>query len=787
MKFTRSIIEEIIPLHNITSQEICSILNKIGLEVESFNALVAPKKVVVGKILECKKHPDATKLNICQVAIGGKEGEYEIRQIVCGAKNAKEGLFVAVALEGAVLPQVTIKKATLRGVESCGMLCSSSELGFPSINDGIIELDESIGELIIGKELSEYASFNDEVYEISITPNRGDCMSVYGIARELSVAFELELNRPKPKESENTPGIGRVLQVIAQDKKESSLAYLALENASANLPLKFLLLLGFNEVLSEGYLSNLSALCMLYTGVILNAYPQSFCQIRDKAEQERVVLTIKKDEKGFESVYNGNTKLSTIGLESNTQELNGSCGKDFIILEASYIPPHILAQRVLETKAKTNPKIFQRTSRGSNPDLKLGFDFLSEKVIDNANSLVYADWHDLIELPQTNPITVDILKASKVIGLKLERSQVATLLKRLEFKIEIPADETLLVATPPFFRHDITNYQDVIEEIIRFIGIDNVPNAPLSFIQGNKLNKAHNLYFKKREYAKKAIGAGFNEVIHFIFGSKEKFQKYGFSTLKEELELLNPITNDLNTLRPTMIVGLMEAALRNHNNGFNAVSLMEIGSVYDENRNESVKIAFLQSGFLKEERYPNAKGIKGEFYTFADRVSRVIGDFRLEENTSCNKDFFHLGQCAKVLREDKEVGIISKLHPKTSQELGLEDVFVCEITLDKLSYKNLEVKMHSKYQKTIRDLSILLDKNIPYYKLQQAILSLKIEEIVGSYPLDVYKEESLGDKISLTIRLELQSSHKTLEEKDIVEITNKVLECLKQDFKAELR
>ncbi|CAM2884882.1 phenylalanine--tRNA ligase subunit beta [Helicobacter burdigaliensis] len=787
MKFTRSIIEEIIPLNGISSQEICSTLNKIGLEVESFSTLKAPKNVVVGKILECVKHPDATKLNVCQVAIGGKEGAYEVRQIVCGAKNAKEGLYVAVALEGANLPQITIKKATLRGVESCGMLCSTSELGFPAVNDGIMELDSSLGDLIIGKELSEYAVFNDEVYEVSITPNRGDCMSVYGIARDISVAFELELNKPKSKESENAPGIGRVLQVILQDKKESSLAYRALESSCAKIPLKFLLFLGFNEALGAGYLSNLSSLCMLYTGVILNAYPQSFCQIRDKAEQERVVLSIKKDEKGFESVYNGEAKLSTIGLEANTEELNGSCGKDFIILEASYIPPHIIAQRVLETKAKTNLKIFQRTSRGSNPDLKLAFDFLSDKVIDHQSTLFFTDWHDFIELPQVNPITIDILRASKVVGVELERSQVANLLKRLEFKVEIPNDENLLVVTPPFFRHDIVSYQDVLEEIIRFVGIDSVPSAPLDFIQSNKLNPSHNLYYQKREYAKKAIGVGFNEVIHFVFGSKEKFQKYGFKTLREDLELLNPITNDLNTLRPTMIVGLVEAALRNHNNGFNAVSLMEIGSVYDENRNESVKIAFLQSGFLKEERYPHAKGLQGEFYTFADRVSRVIGDFRLEENPNCNEDLFHKGQCAKILKNEKEVGIISKLHPKVSKELGIEDVFVCEIALENLSLQPLEVKMYSKYQKTIRDLSVLVDKQIPYYKLQQAIQALEIEEIVSSYPLDVYKEESLGDKISLTIRLELQSNHKTLEEKDIVEITSKVLECLKDKFKVELR
>lgn len=137
-------------------------------KVESFQRNIAPKKVVVGKILECQKHPDATKLNVCQVAISGSEGAYQIRQIVCGAPNARAGINVAVALEGAELPQVTIQKAVLRGVESCGMLCSTTELGFPKVNDGIVELDESMGEIVIGKELSEYSHFNEEVFEISL-------------------------------------------------------------------------------------------------------------------------------------------------------------------------------------------------------------------------------------------------------------------------------------------------------------------------------------------------------------------------------------------------------------------------------------------------------------------------------------------------------------------------------------------------------------------------------------------------------------------------------------------
>ncbi len=302
MKFTRSIFKTILPLDNISSEVICATLDKIGLEVESFEKLVAPKKVIVGKILACKKHPDAQKLNVCEVAIGGEEGEYQSLQIVCGAKNAREGIFVAVALEEAVLPQMTIKRAVLRGVESCGMLCSSIEIGFPKINDGIIELDNSLGELIIGKELLEYDAFNDEVFEISITPNRGDCMSIIGIARELSVGLNLEMQPLKmPKTSENSPGIGRVLQITTNEKYESSLMYKAIELRSIPTPCCVALFLAYNEALEEDWLSNVLGFATFYSGVILNAYPQDFCRLEDKDGIDKMLLKLKKDELGLEN------------------------------------------------------------------------------------------------------------------------------------------------------------------------------------------------------------------------------------------------------------------------------------------------------------------------------------------------------------------------------------------------------------------------------------------------------------------------------------------------------
>ncbi|MDY5557699.1 phenylalanine--tRNA ligase subunit beta [Helicobacter sp.] len=793
MIFTTSILSQILPLEQITSAMLYSTLNKIGLEVESFCVKVAPNGVVVGKILECKKHPDATKLNVCQVAIGGVEGAYETRQIVCGAPNAREGIYVAVALEGAQLPEIAIKKAVLRGVESCGMLCSTTELGFPKLNDGIVELDSSMGELIIGKELCAYPIFNDAVYEISITPNRGDCMSLMGVARDLSVAFDLEL---KPlnvsKACDNAPGIGRVLQIVANSKHDASLLFQALETTPSTMPLNVNMLLAYNEILEGYWLKDAINFSTLFSGVIVNAYPQSFCQL----DSQKAVLTLKKDEKGFESIYCGEKKLSSIGInlcayDTQKQCVSTQCGKDtkeFIILEASYIAPEIIAQKVLETKEKVDTKLFQRTSRGSSPDLKTGLSLLSGLLL-GENGVLYADAQELIDIPAKDSISLDIALMARVIGVHLEKVKVVTILKALGFEVETLSDNNLIIAKPPLFRHDIVRFQDIVEEIIRFYGIDSVPSTPLPFVQNNQANDASKEYYFKRNLAQKAVGVGFNETVHFVFDDKEKLQNYGFEVLCEDLELLNPITEDLNTLRSTLLLGLLRAVSRNFNNGFNAISLFEIGAVYDRMRIQKSKIAFIQSGLLAEEQYPNAKGIQGNFFSFCDRIARVIGGFSLEPLESSVK-LFHSGQCAKVLRNGKTLGMIATLHPKVAKEFGLSEVgetYLCELDLKLLTESLPKVKMYSKFQKTQRDLSIVVDKAIPYFKIRECIANLQVPSIVSFYPLDVYSDSTLQDKISLTIRFGLQSDSKTLEEKDISEAMEIVLNALKTKFAVELR
>ena len=221
MIITKAWLNEWIDLKDKTSEEICDTLNAIGLEVDSLTKIRVPKDIVVGQVLTCKKHPNADKLNVCEVDLGS-----EVKQIVCGAPNVKENQFVVVSKVGAVLPNgLKIKEAKLRGVESSGMICSSEEIGLPKMGDGIMVLDESIGDLVLGKEFSEYELVNDDVIEIELTANRGDCLSIHGVARDLSVPYDLDIKIFESEDEENQLGIGRVLNVNATEKVDASLLY----------------------------------------------------------------------------------------------------------------------------------------------------------------------------------------------------------------------------------------------------------------------------------------------------------------------------------------------------------------------------------------------------------------------------------------------------------------------------------------------------------------------------------------------------------------------------------
>ncbi|GAA9604654.1 phenylalanine--tRNA ligase subunit beta [Helicobacter pylori] len=744
--------------------KLCEDLSRLGLEVESSIPCVAPKNVVVGKVLEKAPHKNAEKLSVCQVDIGK-----EVLQIVCGAKNVVPNQFVPVALNGVLIGSTTIAKTELRGVESCGMICSSSELGFPKINDGILELDESVGELVLGKGLNEYAPFNTHVLEISLTPNRGDCLSVLGIAREISAFYHTPL---KPIKALNFTPKSDLITLCAGENIESHLAYYLICNHSLKTPLNVKLSLAHNNALSENDLNNFIEFSTHFSGVVMNAYSLNATPID---------LSVKNDENNLESVYINHQKRSTIAIKHQDQKDLS----EYLLLEASYTDPISLSLKLHALKDKTLQKdnaLIYRSARGSNPNLSDGLNFLSTHLK-----------AAILESKQTKHALKDrTLKfkfedITEILGLAIEEETIQGILKNLGFKVSIKEPNSkpqILEVVVPNFRHDIKTIQDIAEEILRFIGIDHLISKPLDSVSNKKSNPHYDTHRFFENLKHKALACGFKEVIHYVFYSKEKQQKLGFEVLEDSLELQNPITTELNTLRTSLVCGLLDASLRNKNLGFKSIALYEKGSVYNSKREEIQKLGFLASGLQKKESYPDAKGKAWDFYSFAECVSKVIGDFSLEKLTT-QTPINHPYQSAKIIQNHKIIGVIAKIHPKVVQELDLFESYYAEIDAFKLKRPAMLLKPFSIYPSSVRDLTLIIDENTAFSKIKKALKDAQIPNLSEILPLDIFKESD--NTIALSVRCVIHSLEKTLNDEEVNSAVQKALEILEKEFNAHLK
>lgn len=768
MIITRRWLEEFINLSKISTDEICKTLNSIGLEVDSLEKNSIASKVVVAKVLSKEKHPDADKLNVCQVDLGT-----QTTQIVCGASNVEAGQIVAVATIGAVLGEdFKIKAAKLRGVESNGMICSSTELGLPKINDGIMVLDNSIGELVLGKELKDYPLLNDDIIEIGLTPNRGDCLSILGVARELSAFYEISLCELDKTIKHNESSIGQTFKINCNNKINSSLIFKAVDFSNFSLDLiKKLRLSTIKKYQENKELRNILNYTTHSCGVILNAYSKS----------KSSILDIKKDENGFDTVYFGNEALSKpCVLQNDFEEIE----KEFLI-EASYVNPELISKLVFEKKIKTSD-IFYKSSRGSEPNISFGLNYFSN-LISKLGATLYKGSIDYIVDTEKLFIDANIKKINSIIGQDIEKSEIEKILISLGFEVKEPIEETLSIKVP-HYRHDIRNVADITEEVIRIIGIDNIKSKPLCIDEVNRVNKTSLDLQKRNKLRYKAIENGFFETLTYVFTSKENLIKYGFKTVKDKLELINPIVKELNTYRTTLLLNLVEACSNNFKTGARRASFFEIGTIFDENRVESKKIAFIHSGASEQEDITNAGKPKNmDFFSFAKKVLNTIGEFELETIENIDNKFIHPYQSANILIDGKIVGFISKLHPSVCEDYDLSDTFFAQINFDSIKNNLTKASSYSKFQASRKDLSILAPKNMEFKEIKKVINSLNNPLIKQYNLIDIYSDEKLGEFESLTIRFTLQSDEKTLEDEDINLVINSILDSLKDKLNITLR
>lgn len=776
MIVTRSWLEEWIDLSGISIQEIAKIFNSIGLEVDRVHEYRVPKKIIFAKILECEKHPDADKLNVCKVDIGTS-----IRQIVCGASNVRIGLHVAVAVLGAEMPSgLVIKPVKLRGVDSDGMICSASEIGLADLGDGILEIDESLGIFELGDEVSTNAILNDDLIEIELTANRGDCLSIRGVARDLSAAFDRPIKEYQVTDNDEKRGIGRVFSLTHEKDLNVNLSYKALDLKGLVVPTIVKLRLAQIEEKRECNVENMLLYVTHSTGVILRAYKHEFFCVED---DKMAKVNLVEDENGYACIQ-GKEVASIVGIvqkdESKVFNTEGT-----MLLEASYIPPDIISKKMSESKIEAGP-MFYKTSRGSEPELDSGLSYCVDFIEASSSSSTYSGKIELSNSYDEKIVIVTKQEIDDIIGAKISKVVISKILKNLGFNTSKSSTNNFVISVPQF-RHDIVNKQDIVEEIVRMVGIDNIPSKPFILTEDNRLENNYFEYKKRSIFRHRAANNGFYESIHFMFDEKKVLESYGFGVTEKKLELLNPIVQTLDTLRPTLLTGLLKATSNNVKNGYSSVRLFEIGSVFSPKRNESQKMAFIFSGDKENENLSNAgKPSKINFSYFVQKISDIVGVIELREFKTTHT-LSHEYQSAQILIDGEIAGELFRVHPNVEKEYDLDVTFMCELDFLKIPYALKTVHQTSKYQASFRDLSLIMPKDMSYERVKEVIKKNATKELIRFYPVDKYSDETLGKNMSLSVRFVLQSYEKTLEEDDIVTSMDSILKALNSELEIGLR
>ena len=490
-------------------------------------------------------------------------------------------------------------------------------------------------------------------------------------------------------------------------------------------------------------------------------------------------MYIKKDELGFDNIY-GTEQLSKICVEHNEIDTNDT---NFII-EASYINPELISKKVFDAKIKTG-EVYYKASRGSEPNIDYGINYLST-LVSKSGASIYGGCETFVEDKEKLTLDISVNKINAIIGQEIPKIEIERILVSLGFVVKDIG--SILVIKVPYYRHDIKNIADITEEIVRIIGIDNIIAKPLQIDEVNRVNKTSNDLIKKNKLRFKAIENGFYETLTYVFCSKENLEKYNFKTVKDELELINPIVKELNTYRTTILLNLVEACANNFKVGGKSTAFFEIGTIFDENRAESKKISFIQSGSAELEDFTNAGKPKNiDFFSFSKKILNTIGKFDLEPMTQIDNLFIHPYQNANVLIDGKVVGYICKLHPSVCTDFDLNDTFIAEIDFEAIKNDIIKTSSYSKFQSSKKDLTIIVPKSLEYKEIKKVINSLNNSNIKQFNLIDIYHDEKLGENESLTIRFVLQNDEKTMEEDDITTTMNSILEALNNKLSIGLR
>ena len=770
-------------------------LTMIGQEVEAID--IQGKhldNVVIGQITEYGKHPNSDKLTLLKVNVGAEE---EL-QIVCGAPNHKLGDKVVVAKIGAVLPgDFKIKKSKIRDVESFGMLCSQVELGIGEDGDGIIILPEDAP---IGEEYRKYAGLDDVIFELEITPNRPDCLSHIGIAREVAAYYGRKVKYPSYTLSEVIDSVNNYAKVRVEDKERCK-RYMGrvIRNVTvAESPewlKKRIRAMGLKPI------NNIVDI----TNFVMFEYNQPMHAFDlDKLENNTVVVRaaengekittldgVERELVNGELVIADEVKPIAIAGIIGGQATQIEAETKNVFLEVAYFTP--------DNIRKSAKKLGIVTDSGYRNERGLDIENLPE-VIDRAAALIaeVASGEVLdevidkyIEKPQKFEIPLNLTKLNTFIGKKLEFDTVGKILSNLGLGIKTLSQDMLLI-TPPTYRTDLTRPEDLYEEVIRMYGFENIEAVmPVEDIESglkdSKISVADNL----KEILKEI---GLHEVINYTFIPREALD---ILKIKDKvIEISNPLSEDMVIVRPTLMYSLLANIRDNFNRNQFDLRFFEVSKVFtpaEELANEELRICVAIAG-KPERTLWNPKPKAYDFYTMKGYVEKLleymgINRYKLERSSNEN---FHPGRSADIKIGNDVIGTFGEVHPDVLEAMDIkrERAYVADIDLARAEkYIKSAVKYERivKYPEVIRDLAIVMDKDI--------LVGNMVEDLKRVSPLiekieifDVYEGEKIdADKKSVAISIVLRNKVKTLEEKEINDVGTKVLETISKKYRGEIR
>ena len=781
MKFTKEWLEDHIKT-NKTEAQIIEKLNNIGLEVEK----VEPVKnklsdFIVAKIVKAEKHPNADRLKLCHVDIGQKD----LVRVVCGGPNAKNNLLTIYAPPGSVIPKNNLKLevSKIRGETSYGMLCSEYELNLSNESQGIIELNQKYKGKI-GK--SYFNNSSDNVIELSITPNRPDCLGIRGIARDLSASGFGKLIENKLKKIKKT--IKQNLKVNIEKNKDQACKIFGscliknIKNQESPDWLK-------KRILSLG-LRPISAVVDITNYVMFDLNRPLHAYDADKIDKGIIVRNSKKGE-SFKALdnkdYNLDNGMCVISDHKGVLGLGGiiggtRSGTEFntknVLLESAYFDPEITRKTAKKLDINSDAKF--RFERGIDPNsILIGLEKASEMIVEICGGKV-----SKFDIQATKKIIVkkilfDPNLASKTIGIEIKNIEIVKILEGLGFKIK-KKDKSLIVEVPSW-RPDIHGDIDLVEEIIRIKGFDKIKSVEpekkrtkptLDFFQ-------RNFHFAQRSVASK----GYLETITWSF-TNDKTNNV-FKENKQEVKIVNPISSDLNVLRNSLYPNLIYFLKKNIDRGFENQSLFEIGPLFTGNKpGQQVTVI---CGVRKENLL--------DVYEIKKDVVQTLVELGIDKNETTidinTPSYYHPGRSGSIItkKNQKLLAYFGEIHPKIiNKTYGFEILLENVVKYKSQNKKEKPTVTFSDYQKSDRDFAFVVKQELKAQELVDIILNVDSSLIKNVKIFDVYQGENIpSDKKSIALKVTIQSDLKTLNEKDLNEISQKIISNVEKKASAKLR